>query len=91
MSIVTMMRVNRVPVSAAAIGGNILPGSAAMIWNSVKHITFAEIAAWIFFLLATAALGSLGVRFASEGVSVALVVVWCVLFLAVYRIRYKRL
>ena len=62
-----------------------------MIWISVKHVTFAEIAAWILFLLVTAALGSLGVRFASEGAAVALVVVWCVLFLVVYRIRYKRL
>ena len=62
-----------------------------MVWNSVKHITFAEIAAWILFLLVTTVLGSLGLRFASEQVSVALVVIWCVLFLVVYRIRYKRL
>jgi hypothetical protein len=62
-----------------------------MIWNSVRHVTFAEIAAWIVFVLVTAALGSLGARFASEQAAVALVVVWCVLFLVVYRVRYKRL
>jgi hypothetical protein len=62
-----------------------------MVWNSVKHITFAEIATWILFLLVTALLGSLGVRFASEQLSVALVVIWCILFAIVYRIRYKRL
>jgi hypothetical protein len=62
-----------------------------MVWNSVKHMTFAEIAAWILFLLVTTGLGSLGLRFASEQVSVVLVVIWCVLFLIVYRIRYKRL
>jgi L-asparagine transporter-like permease len=62
-----------------------------MIWNSVKHITFAELAAWILFLLVTAVLGSLGVRFASEQVSLALVVIWVVLFLIAYRVRYKRL
>lgn len=62
-----------------------------MIWNSLKHVTFAEIAAWILFLLVTTALCSLGVRFASEQAAVALVVVWFVLFLVVYRVRYKRL
>lgn len=62
-----------------------------MIWSSLKHVTFAEIAAWILFLLVTAALGSLGARFASEQVSVTLVVIWFVLFLVVYRVRYKRL
>jgi len=62
-----------------------------VIWNAVKHIAFAEIAAWILFLLVTAVLGSLGVRFASQQAAVALVVVWCALFLVAYRIRYKRL
>jgi len=62
-----------------------------MVWSSVKHITFAEIATWISFLLITAVLGGLGVRFASERVSVGLAVIWCVLFLVVYRVRYKRL
>ncbi|HET9319514.1 MAG TPA: hypothetical protein VFO27_07055 [Bryobacteraceae bacterium] len=62
-----------------------------MIWNAVKHVTFAEMAAWIFFLLVTAALGSLGASFASEQISVTLMVIWFVLFLVVYRVRYKRL
>lgn len=62
-----------------------------MIWKAVKHVTFAEMATWIFFLLVMAALHSLGARFASEQVSVTLVVIWCVLFLVIYRVRYKRL
>jgi hypothetical protein len=62
-----------------------------MVWSSVKHITLAEIGAWIFFLFVSTALGSFGVRFASGQVSVSLVIIWCVLFLIVYRVRYRRL
>jgi hypothetical protein len=62
-----------------------------MIWKSVRHILFTELATWVLFLLMAAVMGSLGLRFGSERVSAVLIVVWFGLFLAVYRIRYKRL
>jgi hypothetical protein len=59
-----------------------------MIWNSVRHMLFAETATGIIFLLLVAILGSLGLRFGSERVSAILLLVG--IFVTVYRLRYKR-
>jgi len=63
-----------------------------MIWRAVRHMLATEILTWFAFLAIGGALSAIAVDFLSANtVSVALAVLWCGLFVAIYRLRYKHL
>jgi uncharacterized membrane protein len=59
-----------------------------MIWKSVWRVTSTELLTQVLLAIAIAVLGSLGVRSSSP---VAWGLVAALLFLVIYRMRYKRL
>jgi hypothetical protein len=61
-------------------------------WSSFSRITSTEILTWFAFWVLGPILGGLGAHFVTTRVSELLgLVLWVGLFLAIYKLRYKRL